>query len=71
MGQGGYLNLSMDVERLFKAVKSTLPLRLLFDGPPRDGKMGLAARMVRHIGKDLLEIRTSELLSKYVGDTEK
>lgn len=66
-----YLNLSEDVEQLFKALKETQSLRLLFEGPPGAGKTELAYQVAKHAGKDLLEVRASDLLSKYVGDTEK
>lgn len=66
-----YLNLSVDVERLFKALEGTQSLRLLFEGPPGAGKTELAHQIAKRAGKDLLEVRASELLSKYVGDTEK
>ncbi len=44
---------------------------LLFSGPPGAGKTAFARYLARHIEKDCLVRRASDLLDKYVGESEK
>ena len=46
-------------------------LRLLFHGPSGSGKSALAKHLARELGLPVLERRASDLLSKYVGDSER
>jgi len=46
-------------------------LRLLFGGPPGGGKTQYALWLAKRLGRDVVLKRPSDLLSKYVGDSEK
>ena len=46
-------------------------LRLLFHGPSGSGKSALARHTAKDLGLPVLERRASDLLSKYVGDSER
>ena len=65
-----YLNISVPPERLFRAMAQESTLRVLFDGPPGTGKTELARQLAASADAELLSIRASDLLSKYVGETE-
>lgn len=60
------------VERLalHRVAKGT-GLRLLFDGPPGGGKTQYALWLTKRIGRDAMLMRPSDLLSMYVGESEK
>jgi len=45
--------------------------KALFHGPPGNGKSVTAALLGRHIGKEVLRIDLSMVVSKYIGETEK
>ncbi len=45
-------------------------LRLLFGGPPGGGKTQYALWLAKRLGRDVLLKRPSDLLSKYVGESE-
>ncbi|TND08963.1 MAG: ATPase [Bacteroidetes bacterium] len=45
--------------------------KALFHGPPGNGKSVTAALLGKHIGKDVLRIDLSMVVSKYIGETEK
>lgn len=66
-----YLNLSVPVSKIFSALDHAESLRFLFSGPPGSGKTELARQIADHSGKELLDVKASELLDKYVGETEK
>jgi len=77
------LNLDCDVnelrgkvERIDKALASAEGLEggsatMLFYGPPGTGKTGLARHLAAHLDRECLVVRGSDLLSPYVGQTEK
>ncbi len=46
-------------------------LRLLFGGPPGGGKTQYALWLAKRLGRDVVLKRPSDLLSKWVGDSEK
>lgn len=46
-------------------------LRLLFRGPPGGGKTQYALWLAKRLGRDVMLKRPSDLLSKYIGDSEK
>jgi SpoVK/Ycf46/Vps4 family AAA+-type ATPase len=46
-------------------------LRLLFGGPPGGGKTQYALWLAKRLGRDVVLRRPSDLLSKWVGDSEK
>ncbi|MDA3950317.1 MAG: ATP-binding protein, partial [Spirochaeta sp.] len=46
-------------------------LRLLFGGPPGGGKTQYALWLAKRLGRDVILKRPSDLLSKWVGDSEK
>jgi AAA+ superfamily predicted ATPase len=45
-------------------------MSLLFHGPPGTGKSALARYVANHLQKEIVSKRASDLLSKYVGETE-
>jgi len=45
-------------------------LRLLFGGPPGGGKTQYALWLAKRLGRDVILKRPSDLLSKYVGESE-
>ena len=66
-----YLNLSVPGSKIFSALDHAESLRFLFSGPPGSGKTELARQIADHAGRELLDVKASELLDKYVGETEK
>lgn len=55
-----------------EAIKAVMPnFNLLFQGPSGTGKTEFAKHIAERLGKKLLVKRTSDILSKYLGDTEK
>ncbi|GAA2395104.1 ATP-binding protein [Dactylosporangium salmoneum] len=50
---------------------ATRPQGILLSGPPGTGKTMLAQALANEIGADLREIRTPEILDKWVGNSEK
>lgn len=62
-----------DIPVLFAAITATgapADVSLLLTGPPGTGKTGLAAQLARALGRPLIVKRASDLLSKWVGQTE-
>ena len=45
--------------------------KALFHGPPKSGKKTAAAYIAKETGRDIYKIDLSQLISKYVGETEK
>ena len=58
---------------LFDSIRDVgaLDVSLLLTGPPGTGKTALAHHLARYLDRPLLVRRASDLLSKWVGDTEK
>lgn len=59
------------VERLaLRRTQAASGLRLLFAGPPGGGKTQYALWLAKRLGRDVVLKRPSDLLSKYVGESE-
>jgi SpoVK/Ycf46/Vps4 family AAA+-type ATPase len=61
-----------DLEALFASLRAngTLDVSLLLKGPPGTGKTALAHHLARALDRPLIIKRASDLLSKWVGETE-
>lgn len=59
-----------EVPRIVEALKARGHGTLCFFGPPGTGKTALAEHIARAIGRPLLVKQASDLMSKYVGETE-
>jgi len=66
-----WLNVDADLAGLVEALRRRARARLLFHGPPGTGKTALAHHVAQTLDRPLLVKRASDLVSKYVGDTEK
>ena len=66
-----WLNVDADLLALVKALRRRPRGRLLFYGPPGSGKTALAHRLAQTLDRPLMVKRASDLVSKYLGDTEK
>jgi SpoVK/Ycf46/Vps4 family AAA+-type ATPase len=64
------LNVDIHVPTVLERVKRHGSARIVFHGPPGTGKTALAAALARHVGKPLLLKRASDLLDKWVGQSE-
>jgi len=53
------------------AINKSPGFRALFHGPAKSGKKTTAAFLAKETGRDIYKIDLSQLISKYVGDTEK
>lgn len=65
------VNTDCDLEDLSTALKSVPSARICLYGPPGTGKTEWARQLATCLGKPLLVKRASDLLGKYVGETEK
>ena len=65
------INADADIGKLLTGMQRTNRGRLLFYGPPGTGKTALARHMAYSMDKTLIERRASDLISKWLGDTEK
>jgi len=66
-----WLNVDADVPQLLEALRRRPRGRLLFHGPPGTGKTGLAHHPAQALDRPLRVRRASDLVSKWVGETEK
>lgn len=66
-----FLNLDVDPQLLVAALTRNPHGTLLFYGPPGTGKSELAHAIARAVGKAIVVKRASDLLSKWVGESEK
>jgi SpoVK/Ycf46/Vps4 family AAA+-type ATPase len=58
------------VDKMLQALKVHNKGTLCFYGPPGTGKTALAEHIAKHLDKPLMIKRASDLLSKFVGETE-
>jgi len=66
-----YLNVSLDVGALIEGLKRRPRASFCFYGAPGTGKTALARHIAEAIGRPLMIRRASDLLDKYVGESEK
>lgn len=52
------------------AVKQAMPIRVMLSGPPGTGKTAWVHHLAETHGFELMHIKCSDVLSKYVGDSE-
>ncbi|RMD48186.1 MAG: AAA family ATPase [Alphaproteobacteria bacterium] len=63
---------SLDLEKLLERLAATdKPFSLLLHGVPGTGKSAFAAHLAAALGLEPVKLRASDLLSKYVGESEK
>nr|WP_315494175.1 ATP-binding protein [uncultured Rhodoferax sp.] len=65
-----HLQSRYDIARVVQALKTRGHGTLCFYGPPGSGKTALAEHMALALGRPLLVRQASDLLSKYIGETE-
>lgn len=65
------LNADADMAALAEGLKATRAGRLCLYGPPGTGKTAYGRRIAEHLGMPLLLVGASELMSKWVGESEK
>ena len=65
-----HLQSRYDIGRVVQALKTRGHGTLCFYGPPGSGKTALAEHMALALGRPLLVRQASNLLSKYIGETE-
>jgi len=65
------LNTRPHTEELIRTIKRLKTGRMLFFGPPGTGKTALAHRIAELLDRELLEARASDILSPFIGVTER
>ena len=65
-----YINTSMDLKELVAGIKETSSARLCLYGAPGTGKSAYGKYIADTLHKPLLLVKGSDLLSKYLGETE-
>lgn len=66
-----WINADLALDGLVKGLQSHPQARLCFYGPPGTGKTAFGHWLARELGKPLMVKRVSDLVSPYVGTTEK
>jgi len=66
-----FVRADADLCELVQGLKRTQTGRVLLYGAPGTGKTALASHIAETVGKSLMVARASELLSKWLGETEK
>ena len=66
-----YVNADIDLVKLVGGIKETLEARLCLYGLPGTGKTAFGHFLAKQLNKPLLLKKASDLLSKYVGESEK
>jgi SpoVK/Ycf46/Vps4 family AAA+-type ATPase len=67
----GYLNADLNTQAVVESLKHRPRGTFLFHGPPGTGKTALARHIADAIDKPMMVRRASDLLSKWVGESEK
>lgn len=65
------VQVSADLQRLLKGLKHTGSARVLLYGAPGTGKTAFVHWLTRHLGRELVSRRVSDIVSPLVGETEK
>lgn len=65
-----YLNCGQDPEKLIEGLRACGGARLCLSGPPGTGKTAFASHLAERLELPLVVKRASDLLSKYVGESE-
>jgi SpoVK/Ycf46/Vps4 family AAA+-type ATPase len=66
----GFVNASVDLERLARSLTSRARGTICLYGPPGTGKTAFVQHVAERLGKALHSVRGSDLLDMYVGQTE-
>ncbi|MBN8727680.1 MAG: ATP-binding protein [Xanthomonadales bacterium] len=66
-----FLNADRDLDALTRGLAHSRGARLCLYGPPGTGKTGFAHHLARELDRPLLVRRGSDLINKYIGETEK
>lgn len=66
-----YLNADVDLETILEGLKHQGQGRLCLYGPPGTGKTAFVRHLAKVLDRPLLQKRASDLLSKWVGESEK
>lgn len=66
-----FVNADADLAELADGVTRSRAARLCFYGPPGTGKTGFGHWLARRLDAPLIVKRASDLMSKYIGDSEK
>lgn len=67
----GLINTDIDLDELVKGLGSNAAARLCFYGPPGTGKSAFGLWLARQLDRPLMVQRVSDLVTPYVGETEK
>lgn len=65
--QGG----NKTIDQITKAVNNNGDIRVLLTGPPGTGKTAVVNHLAKQANKELITVRCSDVLDKYVGGSEK
>ena len=66
-----HLNAGTDLEELIRGVQHRPSARICLSGPPGSGKTAFARHLAEQVDKPLLHKKSSDLLSCWVGESEK
>ena len=66
-----YINADVDLVRMLEGLRTVGSARILMVGIPGSGKTSFAHHVARTLGRKLIVRRASDLVSKWVGETER